>query len=64
MVLGRNMLASNPTPQSGIDFLYIPPTSSRMPINEWSIPPFQFQILDFTAYLPEDMLAIAEFDNQ
>jgi len=64
MVFGRNILASNPDPGSGIDFMCIPSATSQKPVREWSIPPFPFQVLDFTAYPAENMLAVAEHENQ
>ena len=63
-VLGRNILASNHASQGGINFLSIPPAASRKPVSEWSIPKFPFQVSDFTAHLPEDMLGVIEVENQ
>lgn len=58
--LGRNMLASHSTPEGGLDFLCIPSIASRKPVDGWSIPPFSFEVLGFTAYPPENLLAVAE----
>ena len=62
--IGRNMLASHPMGDHGLGFLYIPPVTSRKPIDTWSILPFPFTLLCFAVYHPENLLAIDERDGE
>ena len=62
--LGRNILASHPMGDHGLGFLYIPPVTSRKPIDTWSILPFPFTLLCFAVYHPENLLAIDERDGE
>jgi len=59
-VLSKNLVASSAIQLSGLAFLHIPPFSSQKAVEGWSFPPFPFKILDFTAYAPENVLAVAE----
>jgi len=61
-ILGGNHLAIHSQP-SHIDFLHIPPTTSRKGTERWSIPQFPFEVLHYTAYPPEKMLVVAEERN-
>jgi hypothetical protein len=60
MVLSKNILASHSKKDQGLAFLRIPPFATRKAVEGWSIPPFPFKTFDFTAYTPENVLAVAE----
>lgn len=58
--LGNGLIASDSVGGRGITFLRIPPSASRKPIEGWDIPPFPFQIFDYTVHPPANVLAVAE----
>ena len=60
MVVGRNLIAIDCHRSGTIDFLHIPSATSRKRPERWSIPRFSFRTLGYTAYLPENILFVAE----
>jgi len=46
--------------ESGLDFLRIPPVASQKPLESWVTSPFSFVPINYTAYPPEDVIAVAE----
>jgi len=59
-VIGRNLIAIHTRPSNTIDFLHIPPAMSRGLPEQWSIPGLPLEVSHYTAYPPENVLAIAE----
>ena len=55
-VLSKNLLVSLPAEDHGFTFLRSPLKASE----EWSIPQPPFKIFSVTAYVPENVLAVAE----
>ena len=47
-----------------LNFIRVPPAASQQPVEMWSIPPFPFKVLDFTAHAPDNLLAVAERRGQ
>ena len=60
MVVGRNIFAILADQPTAIDFLHVPPTTSRQPSERWSIPNFPFVALRYATHPPEDILVVAE----
>ena len=58
--LGNGYLASSSVEPDGLAFLHIPPVASQKPVESWSVPPLSFDIFDYAAYPPENVLAVAE----
>ena len=58
--LGNGYLGVHSAGRNGLAFLRIPPVASRKPVEDWSIPPFTFNISGYAAYPPENVLAVAE----
>ena len=57
---GGNIFASHKPYENNIHFFWIPPATSRKPLEWWSIPPFPFFIKAFAVYLTDGILAVAE----
>ena len=47
-----------------LSFLHIPPLASRKVIKDWEISPVPFEIVDYAAYPPENVIAIPEFEER
>ena len=43
-----------------LSFFRVPPVLSQKPLDRWSILEFDFVIVDLKAYLPDNILAVAE----
>jgi hypothetical protein len=59
-VLSKNLLASHPAEDRGFTFLRSPLKASE----EWSVPPLPFKVFGFAAYVPENVLAVAELGER
>jgi hypothetical protein len=60
-VLGKNFITSQLIEDRELAFLRIPPLATRKAIEGWSVPPLPFKTFGFTAYAPENILAVAEW---
>lgn len=60
MIPARNLIAIDYHQSGGIDFIHVPPVTSRKPIERWSIPRLPFKVLGHTAYPPKNILVVAE----
>jgi len=59
------MLVSYTRTGRGLDFLCIPPATSREPVEIWSIPSFSFKLFASLAiYHPDNLLVVAEHDRR
>ena len=61
---GKNLIASRNVKGDTLRFLRIPPATSQKSIERWDIPPFPFNIEAFSAYPPDDILAVAEVQGR
>ena len=57
---GGGLIISCDNQNNNLDFLRIPPVTSRKPIERWSIPPFPFYPVAFAVYPPDLILAVVE----
>ena len=60
MILSKNFITSQPIEDRELAFLRIPPFTTRRAVEGWSIPPLRFEPFIFTAYTPENILAVVE----
>jgi hypothetical protein len=63
-ILSNNLVASQSMGHHELAFLRIPPLTTREAFEGWSIPPIPFRMFGFTAYTPENILAVAERRGQ
>ena len=59
--LGNGHFALDYAVHSRLAFLHIPSIKSQKPVEDWSIPPFSFDILGYAVHPPENVLAVAEW---
>lgn len=57
---GRNLLVGYHHESNAVNLIHIPPAMSRKPIEQWSLPPFQFRLFGHTTYPPKDVLVAVE----
>lgn len=57
---GRNIIASHSKKDGDLSFLRLPPVTSQLSIERWSIPRFPFNLKAFAVYPPDSVLAVAE----
>jgi hypothetical protein len=63
VVIGRNLVASYP-PEDNINLLYVPPSMSRKPIKQWTIPfPLPSDYPECTAYPPKNILIVVYIEE-
>jgi hypothetical protein len=60
VVLSKDLVASQSIDEPKLAFLRIPPLTTRKAVEGWSVLPFPFEPYGFTAYTPENILAVAE----
>jgi len=61
---GRNLIAYRNPEEGKLSFLHVPPVTGQRPIEWWSIPPFPFIVDVFAVYPPDNLLAVAEEEEQ
>lgn len=64
MALGGNLLASYGLQGNTLAFVRLPSAMSRTPAEWWSSPVFPFDVRAFAAHLPDNVLAVAEKNEQ
>lgn len=64
VILCGGLIASYDVRDNSLGLLRILPAASRKPIEWWCIPPFPSKVMAFGVYLPENILAVAEEDDQ
>ena len=60
----RDLVASRSARDNGLHFFRILPGRSKESIEQWSIPPLPFNIRAFAAYSPNNVLVVAEENEQ
>jgi len=61
---GNGLLIPGPKEDGRLAFLRVPPAASQKPVEDWSIPLLPDWILYHVAYLPENLIAVAEGEEK